>query len=63
MQAVQDSFEEQIVALKLAKITTTQENMDKIIKALSRKVGYSVLCAIMTITVGVDLNYPWGFSF
>ena len=22
-----------------------------------------VLCAVMTITVGVDLGYPWGFSF
>ena len=22
-----------------------------------------VLCAIMTITVGVDLGYPWGFSY
>ena len=22
-----------------------------------------VLCEIMTITVGVDLGFPWGFSF
>ena len=22
-----------------------------------------LLCAIMTITVGVDLGFPWGFSF
>ena len=37
LQTVQDSFGEQITALKL-EITTTQENMDKSMKALSRKV-------------------------
>ena len=37
LKTVEDSFEEQISALKL-EITASQENMDKSIKALSRKV-------------------------
>ena len=39
------------------------ERMDSGVADFADIVVKGVLCAIMTMTVGVDLGFLWGFSF